>query len=60
LFLKLKKEHVGADKPAQKGNNKDVCAEYLKDSVTGSYTKEEAEKWIAEYKKATSRKHQAE
>jgi hypothetical protein len=52
LLEKLEKEHVG--KPAQKGGAKNVRDTYLKDSVTGSYTKEDAEKWIAEYKKETS------
>jgi hypothetical protein len=57
LLKRLEEQHVG--KPAQKGGVKNVRNKYLKDSKMGSYTKEDAEKWIAEYKKATSGEYQA-
>ena len=46
----LKEKHVGKDKIT--GADKE-SSQYLKNDQIGSYTAEEAEKWIAEYNKAT-------
>ena len=50
LIQKLEDNHVG--KPKITGADKEKSSQYLKNAKTGSYTAEEAEKWIAEYDEA--------
>ena len=50
LLQKIEDNHVNKRKTT--GADKEKAGQYLKDAQTGSYTAEEAEKWITEYDEA--------